>query len=70
MDGFRRKDSMLEVYLRELNMAVGVGNIDDNKSRKRRSTQRRADLKALAKGVNNMPLQMYMESVVGFFNND
>ena len=69
LDGFLRKEGLIEMELREECLDVGVNAIDKNKSRNQRNLNRRKDLKALCSNFSQMPIEMYMQSIVAFMKN-
>ena len=57
--------------VREENMVVGVANVvRNNAQEKRRSEERRQDLKGICQGYDNLPLPAFMDSVVSFMKDD
>ena len=66
LSGFIRKESGSETELREECLAVGVNNVDKNKDRKRRESEKRKDLKVLCSNFASMPIDLYLDSIVSY----
>ena len=54
LGGFKRKEAVSELELREECLAVGVNSVTDNSSRNRRRSEQRADLKKLCQSLEAM----------------
>ena len=62
------KDAMSEVDLKEECLRVGVVSVDANKKERRRSDERREDLRQLCQDADVLPLQTYMDTVVSYLD--
>ena len=62
---------MSATELREENMVVGVpAVVCTNSSESKGSMERSFDLRIICQGLDHMPLEMYMDSVVSFMKNE
>ena len=57
---------MSEVDLKEECLSNGVVSVDANKKERRRTDERREDLKQLCQDADVLPLQTYMDTVVSY----
>ena len=68
LGGFKRKEAVSELELREEWLAVGVSSVTDNSSRNRRRSEQRADLKKLCQSFEAMSARSYMDSIIPFLS--
>ena len=68
LGGFKRKEAVSELELREECLAVGVNSVTDNSSRNRRRSEQRADLKKLCQSFEAMSARSYMDSIIPFLS--
>ena len=68
LDGFQRQEASAETILREDSLATNVVNTDRNKQRNQKHMNYQADLRKMVESYNNMPLGIYMNNIVRFFN--
>ena len=61
---------MSEVDLKEECLSVGVVSVDANKEERRRSDERRKDLRQLCLDADVLPLQTYMDTVVSYLTDN
>ena len=68
LGGFKRKEAVSELELREECLAVGVNSVTDNSSRNRRRSEQRPDLKKLCQSFEAMSARSYMDSIIPFLS--
>ena len=60
------KDAVSALELKEECMTTGVACVDKNKEERRLSAALREDLRQICKNFTELPLKLYMDSIVNF----
>ena len=72
IEGIQRQEVWAaDMVMKEDSLGVGVpGNQDKSKSRYKRKSQNREDLKDMCANVDSLPLNTYLYNIAGLFSDD